>query len=235
MDLLSFHRTGGSQWGKQFCFTFLSLGVPGVADVHLDACFGGYVGWDYSVGFGIDTTGFYIDPSTHIGVNGGIYAGLHGGLRVLGFDLASADGRIGLDASAHLSIRNPDPSQGDRVYLDEIFNGGNLFQSIVNALQVDFTIDVTAHVEAKLNLFFATITLFSHDWDLGRLVDVHLATATTQSKRVMRLNLQNQDLSQDPAVSFSNGILTLNGSSGTAANPNLVLLSGKDHTVDTNW
>jgi streptogramin lyase/Ca2+-binding RTX toxin-like protein len=234
-DLLSFYKKGGNQWGKQFCFTFLSLGVPGVADVHLDACFGGYVGWDYSVGFGIDTTGFYISPDTHIGVNGGIYAGLHGGLRVLGFDLASADGRIGLDASARLSVRNPDPSQGDRIYLDEIFNGGNLFQSILNALQVDFTMDVTAHVEAKLNLWLATITLFSHDWDLGRLVDVHLAAATTQSKRTMRLNLQNQDLSQDPAVSFGNGVLTLDGRSGTPANPNLVLLSGKDGTVDANW
>jgi Ca2+-binding RTX toxin-like protein len=236
VDLLSYSKAGGTKWGQSFCFTFLSLGVPGVADVHLDACFGGYIGWDYSVGFGLDTTGFYIDPSTHIGVSGGIYAGLHGGLRVLGFDLASADGRIGLDANARLSVRNPDPSQGDRIYLDEIFRPGeNLLQSILGAMKVDFTIDVTAHVEAKLNLVFTTLTLFSHDWNLARLVDLHTAPTTTQSKRPVPLNLQNADLSHDPNVTLANGVLTIDGRGSAVDNPNLVLLSGKDHTVDANW
>ncbi len=231
VDLLSFWQQGGQQWRYGNCFTFTDLGLPGVADVHLDACFGGYVGWNYAIGFGVDTTGFYIDPSTHIGVDGGIYAGLHGGLRVLGFDLASADGRIGLDANASLSLRNPDPSQGDRIYLDQIYQPGtNLLQSFLNDMQVNFTVDLTAHVEANINLLITHITVFSHDWNLGRLVDVNQPLVTTTTKRARNLNLVPQALNIQPV----NGVLTLDGSVSSA--DNLVALAQESNgSVDVNW
>src|SRR5262249_49482742 len=47
------------------------------------------------------------------------------------------------------------------------------------------------------------------------------------------LNVTSQDLTQDPLVTISSGILTLDGRSSAAAN--LVLLSGRDGTVDVNW
>ena len=38
-----------------------------------------YAFFRYYVGLGVDTTGFYIDPQTSIGVGGGVRAGAHMG------------------------------------------------------------------------------------------------------------------------------------------------------------
>src|SRR5262249_5063613 len=124
VDLLTFRQSGGNRWGTGTHIDLFSFGIPGVADAHLGVDFGGYIGWEYAVGFGIDTTGFYIDPVTHLGITGGVYAGISGGLRVLGFDLASASGRISIDATASLSLRDPHNSDGGRIYPGQIFQSG---------------------------------------------------------------------------------------------------------------
>src|SRR5262249_50330379 len=145
-------------------------------------------------------------------------------------------------AGARVSVHNPDPSQGDRVYLDQIFQcdttctAGDVFKSIINALQVDFTTDLTFHLEADLKILGISITIFSYDFDLGTVADVHIPLATTQTKRALPLNLVDKDLKDDPNVTFSGGVLTLDASTGSnKMNPNSVLLSGKDGTVDASW
>jgi Ca2+-binding RTX toxin-like protein len=237
VDLLTFSAQGGNRWETSQSFPLFAGGI-GAVTFDIGVQFGGYVRWDYKVGLGIDTTGFYIDPSTHIGIGGGVYGGVNGHVRVLGFPLVEGGGRAGLDASAGLSLRGPNPSS-DRIYLDEICNPCRLdhpeeiVQSFLDALQFDATLGPSAHVEAKLNLLVTTITVFSHDWNLGRLVDLHVPLHTTQTKRTMPLNLTSQDLTHDPLVTFNNGVLAIDGRNSTAAN--LVLLSGRDGTVDLNW
>jgi Ca2+-binding RTX toxin-like protein len=232
VDLLTFRAEDGKRWETSQSIDLVAGGI-GVATFNVKAKFGGYLKWDYKVDFGIDTTGFYVDPSTHIGVGGGLYAGIEGNVGVAGFPVVEAGGRISLDASASLGLRGPNPSS-DRIYLDEIFrNGDDLVQSFLNVLKVDVTLGLTAHVEAKLNLLLTSITVFSHDWNLAQLVDLHTPVHTTQTKRTMPLNLVDRDLTQDPLVTMDNGVLTIDGRSSAA--PNLVMLSGRDGSVDANW
>ena len=238
VDLLSFWQQGrGRPWSYNQCITFADWGLPVLLDAHVDACFGGYIGWDYSVGIGIDTTGFYIDPRTHIGVEGGLSAGLRGGLRVAGFDFATASGSIHLDAHGSLTLRNPDPSQGDRIYLDQIYDPNKgLLRSFLDDIQANLTVDLSAHVDASIRfhlLFFnVTVTVFSHDWNLGRLIDIHQPLGTTTTKRPRQLNLIDSGLNIQPV----NGVLTLDGS-GNQLDDDLVALtqSAGDGGVDVNW
>jgi Ca2+-binding RTX toxin-like protein len=229
VDLLTFRQQGGSRWETSVNYPLFAVGLGPVVSFDVGVRFGGYLQWDYKVGLGIDTTGFYIDPSTHIGIGGGLFGGINGNVRVFGFPLVSAEGRVSLNASASLSLRGPNPSS-DRIYLDEIFRPGeDLVQSFLDALKVDVTLGLSAHLEAKLNLLFFSITVFSHDWNLARLVDLHIPLHTTQTKRTLPLNLTTQEL----AITPLDGVLTLDGSASTQ--PNLVLLSGRDGTVDVNW
>ena len=235
-DLLTFSLSGGDQIkNKQICFTFLDLSLVKVIDVKTSFCVGGSLSWDYEVDLGLDTTGFYIGPNTHIGINGEIHAGIQGTVSLLGLVDLSMEAGVGVGAGARLGLHNPDPTQGARIYLDEIFDGGSasdVLTNIINAMQLQFTINVTFHLEASVTLLgFITFTVFSYDWSLGTVADLGFSFHTTQTKRKLPLNLMDKDLTLDPLVSFDpqTGFLTLtgtgDGSSGTKLNPNSVALS----------
>src|SRR6202011_1261122 len=96
VDLLSFHKAGGDKWNKDFTIPLYSFGIPEIVSININALIQASLSWDYAFGFGIDTTGFYIDPTTHIGLGGSISAGLSGSLTVLGLPLASAGGTLGV-------------------------------------------------------------------------------------------------------------------------------------------
>ncbi len=234
VDLLSYVAHGGNTLGGGHLIPPIPLFVYtlyGVITLDAEANFDGSIGWSYYVGVGIDTTGFYLDPKTNIGLTGKISGGISGHIRLVGFDFISVAGSIGLNGTLSLSLRNPDPSQGPRIYLDQIFAGGDPVQSFLDDMQINFTVNLVAHLEAKINLFVTTITVFSHDWNLARLVDIHIPLATTTTKRTLPLNLNDQGLNIQPD---SNGVLKLDGSADTP--DDLITLSkNQNGSIHVNW
>ena len=151
VDLLTFTDSGGDEWNvppNPVLIAYIGVGVVGA---NIYAGYDASLGWEYNVTLGLDTTGFYIDHATHIGVFGSVSGTLSGTLNVFGFDVAEASGSVGITASAKVSLNDPDPRDG-RLYLDELYNGSNLGQSFLDALQFDFTIDLTAKVKASIGL-----------------------------------------------------------------------------------
>src|SRR5262249_10259176 len=120
--------------------------------------------FQYRVGLGLDTTGFYIHPGTHIGIGGGLSAGLYGGLSVFGFNIARVEGGLGVAATVKLGLCDPDPSHG-KIYFDELFRPGEgIAGSLLRALKPSISIDVTAYMKAVIDLWLFSITVFQKDW-----------------------------------------------------------------------
>ena len=141
--------------GQQINVTLgvIPLPIPAIPlTVNISAFVEPYAYFDYEVALGIDTTGFYIDPTTHIGVGGGVRAGLEGSVDALGFiDLASLDLGVDLSVSSNAGLNDPDPSDG-KIYLDEIYDGRDVAGSFLSAMRVELKGQADGFARAALSL-----------------------------------------------------------------------------------
>jgi hypothetical protein len=104
-----------------------------------------------------------------------VQAGLEGRLNVLGFGLAKVSGSLGVAVNLGVHLTDPNPADG-KIYLTELMRLGkqnDLVQGFLSALGTDLTVDFQAHAKAKINLLIKEVTVWSHTWDLARLVDFH--------------------------------------------------------------
>ena len=107
VSLISWHASGDVNLvDKDITVPILSLGVPDIASVELDATFGIHALLDYDIGFGLDGHGFYAlagtptDPT--LGLSFGVTAGVQGQLEVFGFPLAEAGGDLGFSVTPYV-------------------------------------------------------------------------------------------------------------------------------------
>ena len=230
VDLMSYETHGGKSWGFSEDSTLAKIPV-GIGTIDIGGHLGANFGWDYYVGFGIDSLGFYIDPNTHIGVNGGAEAGLSGGFKLGGFlELASISGGIGLRAGASMGMFDPDPSDG-RVYLDEIFRDGeNIASSFLAAMDFQAYGDAYGYLKAEINLPWPLpdITLFDEQFQIASFWNVADGHTLQRTKRVRPAS---SDKPLDLPV-LADGTLVINGDNLLG---DRVILGGANGTVNVNW
>ena len=227
VDLLKYETSGGSQWGFDNNMDLVKIPL-GIGTLDVSARLGAHFGWDYFVGLGVDSMGFYIDPNTHIGISGGVETGLTGSFKLGGLlSIASVFGGVGLRAGARVDLFDPDPSDG-RVYLDEIFREGeDLTASFLAAMDISAYGDAYGHVGAKID-FIWPITLFDEKFQLASFWDVSGGHTLQSSKRI-RLSEVDKPL---VLTKLSDGTLVINGDNDRG---DRVILSGGNGVVTVNW
>src|SRR5262249_34526783 len=145
-------------------YPLFDLPLLGVANVQLDAFLQPSLNFTYDVGMGVDTAGVYLDPKSRLGIQGDLQAGLEGRLSVLGYSLAKASGSVGVTVSFQVGLVDPTPGDG-KLYLAEVSTAvGNLTRDFLKAVHTDLTVDLQAHVKAKVHLLLVDITVWHHDW-----------------------------------------------------------------------
>lgn len=231
VDLLSFHSSGGDAWGGG---GVVPLGVIliGPVPVSVSVELGAHVGWQYNVGVGIDTTGFWIDPATRIGISGDVHAGIRATVGIAGIAGVNVSAGAELSVFAGLGLNDPDPSDG-RIYLDEIIRSGDNFgEAFLRLLHFRAGADLGAyiHAEADLPWPLPDITLIDESFAASPIYDSNGTPTLTQSKRLLPLGGAPKSTdSLETLVRIENGqrVLVLNGSD----NDDSFFVSGTGTTV----
>ncbi len=199
----------------------VSLGVPDVASAEIDANFSFDASLEYSIGFGINTRGFWFktgNPSAHtLSLTFTVAAGLEGQVEVFGFPLADAGGDLTFSVQPYIDLTAPDG--GGRVYASDLAEfGSNPFTDVLDALNagIQGTLGVDAY--ASIDLFF-----FSVSWNWSYSVPVFDFQKTAAWPR----NLPGGAVSP---FTFSNGQLTYSGTSG---NDHVAVSEDSNGTVTT--
>lgn len=252
VDLIRFDTAGGNQWSQAVYTPSIPIPLaPIPATVNIAAGIEPFVGWNYYVGIGLDTTGFYIDDRTSIGVYGGVSANLKGSLALAGFlDVASLTVGAGIRLEAGLKFNDPDPTDGGRLYLDEIFNPSrSTFDNFTHALTFYARGEVTAHAVAKTTLPFPlpNITFFEGELDVGTFwstePDPNKKLDGDRSGTYRKHDLIPENGTIDPARAHvephgNSGWLILNGTQKDLKGKpedNSLRLTGDHTNVDLAW
>jgi hypothetical protein len=121
VDLVTFSTRGETKWeGTQTTPPLTAPLPPLPITLEFSATVTASVGWNYYVGLGIETTGFWLDPNTGVSLSGSVQGGVNASASLFG--LASLKLSVGAGFGLRAGVALNDPSPGDgRVYLDEIF------------------------------------------------------------------------------------------------------------------
>jgi Ca2+-binding RTX toxin-like protein len=220
VDLLSWTKSNSiSLANYNLTIPIFSIGVPDIASAEIDATFGLKASLNYDVGFGVDTSGFWIkagsanDPT--LGLSFGVTAGLQGQVEVLGFPLAEAGGNIGFSINPYVALTAPPYSANPgRVYMSDLqMFGANPLTDFVDALSAGISGHLTGNVYASIDLF-----LFSISWSWG--IDIPVFNFQHNPSWPAAPGLGTAGTDPYPAGPDANGILTFNGTP-TADNVNL--------------
>lgn len=174
VDLVRFDASGGDRYAKTFSVPIAAAAIP-LGPIPLTATLSFetsvYAGWNYYVGFGIDTSGFYIDPGTSVGASGGIQSGLNASVSILGLIGANLSAGVGASLGMSVGFADPDPRDG-RIYLDELLTyrpdseteTGELFaelpEAILGAMYARLGGEAYAYARAVVEFLFFDFTLF---------------------------------------------------------------------------
>jgi hypothetical protein len=127
--------------------------------------------WGYHLGFGLDTSGFYIDGNTGLSVGGSVQVDVGGSVELLG-GLVSGDVKAGVGARMDARLGLFDPNGDGRIHLTDISRpGDNVAQALLNHFRVSVFGEVFAHAEVDVSAMFGAVswTVWSHDWPLRSL------------------------------------------------------------------
>lgn len=168
VDLISFAVEGSSEWGTTETIPLAKI-PAGIGTIDVSANVGAGFAFTYSVGMGVDTMGIYLDQNTHVGIHGKAHFGFTGEFKLAGLlNIGSIYGGAKAQAGIDIGLYDPDPSDG-KVYLDEIFDGNNLLDSFMAALDVNANADLYGYVGAELKLLIIRKTLFHEEFHVGQL------------------------------------------------------------------
>ena len=160
VDLLDFQSSGSASENITIAdIPLAEFGLPGLLSFDLDAVLGVQFSYSYSVGFGVDTHGFFLDPGNSITATVSPYAGIQGSVDVLGFPLAGASGSLNFNVTAHAGLY--DPFGYSRYYLSDIDHGQSIGQALLNDLDASLSESLSVQLKA-----WVIVQIGSWNWTL---------------------------------------------------------------------
>lgn len=214
VDLIKFHTAdSGTLFSKHGSIPMAAAPIGPFA-VTVSGTVDAELGWEFEAGFGVDTTGVWIDPRTHISLYGGVSAGIEASVTfagILGLNLSAG---AGVQVFAGLGLSDPDASDG-RIYMDEIFAGvgdsRSLGQAILDVMKIDTRLEVEGYARGVLDLPWPlpNITLFDTSFKLSNIASQHREVQQTESLR--RIPLAGQGEKALPATLRADGTLVITG------------------------
>lgn len=233
VNLLTIDSSAGGEWSTNYQLLEMVFPIPPTPiTVNFGLGVRPFVGWQYHVGAGFDTTGFYVSHDTSASIYGGVEVYGEGTVAVAGiFDLATLHAGLGFKLEAGVRFNDPDPTDG-AIYFDEI--ASDLGQS----LGVFARADLFGRVSAELNipLFWPlddiTIPIFDTSFEMAALWDTFEDKELAQSFRTHAIRARNPF--DDYSIRReSDGSQTL-VLQGTGANDSL-RISGRGGDVNLTW
>jgi Ca2+-binding RTX toxin-like protein len=245
VDLIRFEQSGGDRYTKGFSVPIAAAVVPlGPIPLTASLSFRTEVslGWNYYIGMGVDTAGFYIDPGTSVSALGSIQAGLKASVSLAG--IAGMDVTSGVGAGVNLAVgfRDPDPRDG-KIYLDELVNqgAGSLGRGLYNAADVNvggeayaFARGVASFLFWDWEVFYTRSTIASFGSQLSGNNRKAVSNPTSQRSETGRAPFSDQLL---PDGLLQNGILAID----TRLPPNtnlsntISITAGTNGSVNVQW
>lgn len=231
VDLIRFSSGGGDRFSKSFSVPIVAAAVPlGPIPLTLSLSFETEVaaGWNYQVGMGIDTSGFYFDPGTSVSAYGSIQSGLKADVSVagiLGMNVASG---VGGAVTMSVGMTDPDPRDG-KIYLDELLNENStsLGTAFEDVIKVGLAGEAYGYARGVVYFLFWDWEVFNERFKLASF-NIQLSGGSRDSKRNLqsqrqmtgRSPLSNTEL---PDSMLRNGVLTINTQQAPYGNlPNTV-------------
>jgi len=211
VDLIKFETKGRKEWKASQSFPLAKVPVW-LFTLDVNAKISPYAYFEYFAGLGVDTTGFYIDPRTHIGLGGGVRMGLEAAISLGGFfSLASFEAGLNVAMKAGVKFVDPDPSDG-KIYLDELFrNGDSLGDKFLNSTRAYLSAEALGYFRILIHTgFFGDITVADKEWSVGKVLEHNPPPPPPLESQRVRPLLVGDD-SAIPAGQ-SGGVLTIKGS-----------------------
>lgn len=243
VDLLTFKLEAGKEWKKNIpLFQMVVPILPPALVAEMGANLEPYVGWSAYFGLGVDTTGFYVDPNTHLGIRGGVRFTVEGGVSLAGLLGVKVGLGAGLRLEAGVRFNDPDPSDG-KIYFDELFSGnsGNVAANFLQSMNFYAEADATGHVRVKLALPWPLpdVSLVNEEFRLGRLWDTHADRKVKDTHPEGRSTYRKLTLAADAPLNLESmvrveqgqRVLVLDGSDDSDS----IRLTGTGGTVKVTW
>ncbi|MEQ1826853.1 MAG: hypothetical protein ABL921_12940 [Pirellula sp.] len=218
VDLIQFKQQGGNAFSTNFSVPLLAAVVPlGPVPLTASLAFNTEIqaAWNYNVGLGIDTAGFYIDPGTSITASGSITAGLLAEVSIAMLAGMEVFAGVGGSVSMSVGFQDPDPRDG-RIYLDELLNYRDLSlgNSLLNATNVSIGGEAFGFARGKVNFLFWEWEVFNERFTIASFKsklsgDNQTAVANPQSQRKITGRAPLGTGVLDDSL-LENGVLTLN-------------------------
>jgi Ca2+-binding RTX toxin-like protein len=202
-----------------------------------------YAGWNYYVGFGVDTSGFYIDPGTMVGASGGIQSGLTASLSILAIAGVSFSAGVGASLGLSVDFEDPHPEDG-RIYLDELLRQGEglsqLPQRLLSAMSPEISGEAYAYARAVASflffdweLFNERTTLASFSGQLGRNNRPAVQNPKSIRNESGRAPVTNDGIPAE-LVTVQNGVLKITAPNDVGSNT-VIISRLDDGRIDVTW
>ena len=218
VDLIRFSSSGGDRYSRSFSVPILAAAVPlGPIPLTMTLSFETElaVGWNYQVGIGIDTSGFYFDPGTSVSAYGSIQSGLKADVSVAGILGMNVSAGVGGAVTMSVGMTDPDPRDG-KIYLDELLNDGStsLGTAFEDAIKVGLGGEAYGYARGVVYFLFWDWEVFNERFNLASF-DLQLSGGSRNSKQnpnSQRLKKGWSPLSSTvlPDSLLKNGVLTIN-------------------------
>jgi Ca2+-binding RTX toxin-like protein len=247
VDLIRFEQSGGGTWSDGFSVPIAAAAIPlGPIPLTLSLAFNTSVeaNYNYYVGMGIDTVGFYIDPATSIRAVGSIRSGLDANVSLLGLVGMDVSAGVGASVSLATGFTDPDPSDG-RIYLDELLNAGSATagSSLLANMYAQLGGQAFGYSRGDLSILFLHINIFDKQFTIASFGDSLITqnrssqpNPTSQRAITGRTPLGSGDISSGLAF-VQDGILTIDAREGSRSTLSNVVsvASGANGGVLVTW
>ncbi len=245
VDLIRFEMAGGDRWSTGFSVPIAAAAIPlGPIPLTMSLSLNTEIeaGWNYYVGMGVDTVGFYIDPGTSISASGSVLAGLAANVSIAGIAGMEVSAGVGASVSMTVGFQDPDPRDG-RIYLDELlaYRDMSLGDSLLNAMYATLGGEAFGYAKGVVSFLF-------WDWEVfnERFTIASFASQLSSDERtpVANPNSQRQVTGRSPLGTgtledslLENGVLTIDtriGGQSDKANCVSITDAGEGK-IDVTW
>ena len=247
VDLITYHDTDQASKELKLTVPIAAAAVPlGPIPLTASLSFGATVGyrWGYTLGLGIDTVGFYIDPATSFSATGTIETSLNADVSIAG--VAGVELAAGVGGAVTVATRfyDPNPSDG-RIYLDELIaENAPLGNAFLNAISINvggeaygFAKGTAYFLSFKHELFNERFTIASFSEELLSNNHAPVQEYPSSQRAVKGRTPVNSTSLVEPLL--SSGVLTIDTRTGSrSGKDNTVTITRSDDVDDTlivNW
>ncbi len=144
--------------------------LGGLAEASLSAEIEASLNLTAKIHVGIGTRGFWVDDTSYVGIQGGVYGSIKGSAKLLTAEFISVVGSLGFVTDLQIGLTSPNPGNS-KIYLSDL---GRNREQIVDGLLDLMSLDVVASIKAKAEAKLFWIFKWKEEWEIAKVLDIHI-------------------------------------------------------------